>query len=61
MILTFWCTKWHGSHLTACAKKHKTVKKLERKYCTNNLCIVDAVQICNSSIHHFKYFLGNLS
>ena len=27
MILTFWCTKWHGSHLTACAKKHKKLWK----------------------------------
>ena len=42
-----------------CKKAQKTMKKLERKYCTNKLCIVDAVQICNSSIHHFKYFLGN--
>ena len=44
-----------------CKKAQKSVKKLERKYCNNNLCIIDAVQICNSSIHHFKYFLGNLS
>ena len=27
MILTFWCTKWHGSHLTTCAKKHKKLWK----------------------------------
>ena len=27
MILTFWCTKWHGAHLTTCAKKHKKVWK----------------------------------
>ena len=27
MILTFWCTKWHGAHLATCAKKHKNVWK----------------------------------
>ena len=65
-------TEWNDSHFLVhqmawvtfdrlCKKAQKTVKKLERKYCTNNLCIVDAVQICNSSIHHFKYFLGNWS
>ena len=42
-------------------KAQKSVKKLERIYCANNLCIIEAVQICNSSIHHFKYFLGNWS
>ena len=34
----------------------KSVKKLEKKYFTNNLCIIDAVQIRNSSIHHCKRF-----
>ena len=42
-------------------KAQKSVKKLERKYCNNNLCIIDTMQICNSSIHHVKYFLGNWS
>ena len=27
MILTFRCTKWYGTHLTNCAKKHKKVWK----------------------------------
>ena len=65
-------TEWNDSHFLVhqmawvtfdhlCKKAQKSVKKLERKYCTNNLCIIDAVQICNSSIHHFKYFLGNWS
>ena len=64
-------TEWNDSHFLVhqmawvtfdhlCKKAQKSVKKLERKYCTNNLCIIDAVQICNSSIHH-KYFLGNWS
>ena len=42
-------------------KSTKKCEKLERKYCTKNLCIIDVVEICNSSIHHFKYFLGNWS
>ena len=29
-----------------------SVKKLKRKYYTDNLYITDAVQICNSSIHY---------
>ena len=63
-------TEWNDSHFLVhqmtwvafdhlCKKAQKSVKKLERKYCNNNLYIIDAVQICNSSVHHFKYFLGN--
>ena len=53
MFLTFRSTRWHGAHLTTCAKKHKkSVKKLEWKYYTNNLCIPDAMQLCISSIHY---------
>ena len=33
-------------------KSKKIVKKLERKYYTNNLCITYAVQNCTSSIHY---------
>ena len=61
LVLTFGCIKWHGTRLTTCAKKQKkSVKKLERKYGTNNQCIIDAVQFCDSSIHYFKYFVGKL-
>ena len=60
-------TEWNDSHFLVqqmtwivfhhlCKKAQKSVKKLEKKYFTNNLCIIDAVQICNSSMHHFKYF-----
>ena len=52
VILTFKCTKLHSAHLTTCAKMHKKVKKLERKYYTNNICITDIVQIYNISIHY---------
>ena len=71
LIYIYIYTEWNDSHFPVhqmawvtfdrlCKKAQKTVKKLERKYCTNNLCIVDAVQICNSSIHDFKYFFGKL-
>ena len=45
--------------IITCAKKHKKVKKLERKYYTNNLCIIDGANLYQ--FHHFKYFLGNSS
>ena len=56
-------TEWNDSHFLVrqmawvtfdhlCKKAEKSVKKLERKYYTNNLYITDAVQICNSSIHY---------
>ena len=65
-------TGWNDSHFLMhqmawvtfdhlCKKAQKSVKKLERKCCSNNLCIIDVVQICNSSIHHFKCFWGNWS
>ena len=54
--------RWHqmawGTFDNLCKKAPKRMKELERKYYTKNLCIIHAVQICNSFIHHFKYFLG---
>ena len=40
-----------------CKKAQKSVKKLGRKYYTNNLCIIDGANLYQ--FHHFKYFSGN--
>ena len=66
-ILSDICTEWNDSQFLVhqmawvtfdhpCKKAQNNAKRLERKYYTNNLCIINAVQICHSSIHHFKYF-----
>ena len=70
--LRVWYTEWNDSHLMMhqmtwgtfdpmCKKAQKSVKELEMKYYTNNLCIIDTGQICNSSIRQFKYFFLNLT
>ena len=72
--LLLWYAGWYDSLLQVhqiawdtfdhlCKKAQKSVKKLERKYYTNNLCITDAVQLCNSSIHYILQlvFFGNWS
>ena len=66
-------TEWYDFHFQVhqmawdtfghmCKKAQKSVKKLERKYYTNNLYITDTVQVCNSSILYIThYFFGNWS
>ena len=63
MILTFWCTKWHGAHLTTCAKKHKKVWKSWKGNTT--LTIYASLIQCKFatvlSIMYFNYFFRNWS
>ena len=58
MRLTFRGKPNGMGHIITYAKKHtQKIKKLERKYYTNNLCIIDGVNLYQ--FHHFKYLLGN--
>ena len=63
MILTFWCTKWHGAHLTTCAKKHKKVWKSWKGNTT--LTIYASLIQCKfatvPSIMYFNYVFRNSS
>ena len=61
MIHTFRCIKWHGAHLTSCAKKHKKVWKSWKGNTT--LTIYTSLMQCKFatvlSIIYFNYFFGN--
>ena len=63
MIHTFRCIKWHGAHLTSCAKKHKKVWKSWKGNTT--LTIYTSLMQCKFatvlSIIYFNYFFGNWS
>ena len=63
MILTFWFYKWHGAHLTTCAKKHKKVWKSWKG--NTALTIYTSLMQCKFatalSIIYFNYFFGNWS
>ena len=57
MRLTFGCTKWgHGENLITGAKNHKKVETIWKVNTTPTIAAFSMVQICNSSIRHFKYF-----
>lgn len=57
MRLTFGCTKWgHGENLITSAKNHKQVEIIWKGNTTPTIAAFSMVQICNSSIRHFKYF-----
>ena len=62
MILFFKCTKYHGTHLTTCAKKHKKVWKSWKENTT--LTIYTSLMQCNFatilSIIYFNYFFWKL-
>ena len=61
MFLIFRCTKWHGTHLITCAKKHKKLWKSWKRNTT--LTIYALLMQCKTapvlSIIHFSYFLRN--
>ena len=63
MILTFWCTKWHGGYLTTCGKKHKKVWKSWKGNTT--LTIYASLIQCKfatvPSIMYFNYVFRNSS
>ena len=63
VIFSFRCTKWHGAHLTTCAKKHKKVWKSWK----GNTTLAIYTTLMHSkfttvlSIIWFNYFVGNWS
>ena len=63
VIFSFRCTKWHGAHLTTCAKKHKKVWKSWKGNTT--LTIYASLIQCKFatvlSIMYFNYFFRNWS